>query len=70
MKKTIFLTQFLVVASALFAICLGILLLDKINGLKAQMNEYEWQIADIHAEKERCIKRLGVFYMPEKGKGG
>jgi len=57
-------------ASALLAIGLGISVLGKISNLKAQLNEYEWQIADIHAENERCKERLGVFYIPEKGKGG
>ena len=31
---------------------------------EAQINEYEFLLADMWAEKEHCRKRLGAFYKP------
>lgn len=48
----------------------GIGVLSKFQKQNAMLNEYEFLLADLYSENQYLKDRLGVFYMPRKGKGG
>lgn len=50
--------------SALVAILLGVTVLDGIATRDAQLTEYEFLVAELWSERNRCINQLGVFYKP------
>ena len=68
MKTSLIQTVFITLL-VILSIILGVYILNDISKQNAMLNEYEYVLADVWAEKERiwaekedCKEQLGVFY--------
>ena len=60
--KTSIIASVLIIA----AILLGVMIMRENNYRTAQLNEYEYLLADAWQSMDECKDQLGVFYRPIK----
>ena len=60
--KTSIIASVLIIA----AILLGVMIMRENNYRTAQLNEYEYLLADAWQSMDECRDQLGVFYRPIK----